>query len=200
MAQYDLNPGKEADYTCKIIILGDKGVGKTCVIQRFTDNVFSFNQMPTITMDIKSRLLYVNGKLCKLKIWDTAGQERFRSITSNYYRGSHGVIVVYDITDKKSFEHVTRWMDNFDQLVKDDVIRLLIGNKSDLKKERMVKEHQGQKLAKEKRMLFGETSAKENINIEHVFMKLVKEIIDKVKNAIFLEFLCRVIDESVAIV
>ncbi|CAK8695572.1 unnamed protein product [Clavelina lepadiformis] len=180
MTHLDLAVSQEI--TCKIVIIGDSGVGKTSVIRRFANNEFSFDVATTLGQDFRSRLLKVGSNTCRLQMWDTAGAERFRSISSVYFRGVNGAIIAYDITNNNSFNNVKEWMGNFDQLVDAGVPKLLIGNKCDLKTERKIEKAEGEKLAKASNMLFGETSAKDNINIEHVFMKLVENMIDMENN------------------
>ncbi|CAK8695573.1 unnamed protein product [Clavelina lepadiformis] len=175
----DLIPGKRAEHVCKVVMIGDSGVGKTCVIRRFIDNEFSYNFVATIGIDFKIRMMNVNGKYVKVQIWDTAGQERFRSITTAYYRGAKGVIIMYDITNQKSFENVTKWIVNFSRWAEDDVERLLIGNKCDKEDMRLVERIEGEQLAKQSEMMFSETSAKDDVNVDHAFMQLLTKIIDK---------------------
>eukprot|EP00957_Ditylum_brightwellii_P081550 6203956-Ditylum_brightwellii.AAC.1 len=97
------------DYLFKILLVGNSSVGKTCLLQQFVDNWFDESSIPTIGVDFKIRTLEISGKVAKLQIWDTAGQERFRTITTSYYRGAHGAVVVYDVTSRESFEDVKRW-------------------------------------------------------------------------------------------
>ncbi|XP_076810798.1 ras-related protein Rab-10-like [Clavelina lepadiformis] len=175
----DLIPGKRRELTCKLITIGDTNVGKTSVSTRFTDNQFSYESFNTIGIDFRIKMMNVNGKYVKVQIWDTAGQERFRSITTEYYRGAKGVIFVYDITDKKSFSKVNSWCRVFDAWGDKDAEKMLVGNKCDLEEKRQVEPEEGKKLAEEKGMMFYETSAKDNINIDHVFMKLLSKVVEQ---------------------
>ena len=122
-----MNP--DYDYLFKILLIGNSGVGKSSLLLRFADDTFTDNFMPTIGVDFKIRTLEVDGRTIKLQIWDTAGQERFKTITSSYYKGAHGIIVVYDITDKESFKNIDTWMNEVEKHASDNVSRILVGNK-----------------------------------------------------------------------
>ncbi|XP_072456395.1 ras-related protein Rab-35 isoform X2 [Notamacropus eugenii] len=115
---------RDYDHLFKLLIIGDSGVGKSSLLLRFADNTFSGSYITTIGVDFKIRTVEINGEKVKLQIWDTAGQERFRTITSTYYRGTHGVIVVYDVTSAESFVNVKRWLHEINQNC-DDVCRIL---------------------------------------------------------------------------
>uniref|UniRef100_A0A7S2TPC8 Uncharacterized protein n=1 Tax=Lotharella oceanica TaxID=641309 RepID=A0A7S2TPC8_9EUKA len=131
----DKNAG-ENDFT--LVMIGDAGVGKTALLLRFADDQFLGDYMPTVGVDFRYRKFDVDGKRVKLQIWDTAGQERFRTMTASYYRGAHGVVLVYDITNRESFEHVQGWMKSVDKYGREGVIRMVIGNKCDRESERQV--------------------------------------------------------------
>lgn len=170
---------KRADIICKLVIIGDSGVGKTAVMRRFTDDEFSVSFIATIGIDFKIRSMEVREKFVKVQIWDTAGQEKFRSITTVYYRGAKGVIIAYDITNRRSFENISAWMTGFRRWSDSDAIGVLIGNKCDMEYDRVVSKQEGQKLAKKHNLFFSETSAKDSINVEQTFMKLINTIVDK---------------------
>ncbi|KAK3527500.1 hypothetical protein QTP86_023717 [Hemibagrus guttatus] len=144
------------------------GVGKSSLLLRFADNTFSGSYITTIGVDFKIRTVEINGEKVKLQIWDTAGQERFRTITSTYYRGTHGVIVVYDVTSAESFVNVKRWLHEINQNC-DDVCRILVGNKNDDPNSKVVETADAQKFAEQMDIRLFETSAKENINVEDMF-------------------------------
>ena len=122
----------EYDYLFKVLLIGNSGVGKSSLLLRFADDVFNDNFMPTIGVDFKIRTVDVDQKTIKLQIWDTAGQERFKTITSSYYKGAHGIIVTYDITDRESFSKVSEWMREVDKHAQENISRILVGNKKDL--------------------------------------------------------------------
>ena len=159
---------RDYDHLFKLLIIGDSGVGKSSLLVRFADNTFSPNYITTIGVDFKIRTIVVNGERVKLQIWDTAGQERFRTITSTYYRGTHGVIVVYEVTSGDSFSNVKRWLDEINSHC-DNVQKILVGNKADEAERRVVLKEDAMKFARELNIPFFETSAKENVNVEQMF-------------------------------
>lgn len=173
-----MNP--DYDYLFKILLIGNSGVGKSSLLLRFADDTFTDNFMPTIGVDFKIRTLEVDGKTIKLQIWDTAGQERFKTITSSYYKGAHGIIVVYDVTDKESFKNIDTWMNEVEKHASDNVSRILVGNKSDLTDSRQVTTDEGKELADQYNIRFMETSAKESANVEEAFTLMTKEIKSRV--------------------
>ena len=146
----------------------------------FQDDVFNDNFMPTIGVDFKIRTIDVDGKTIKLQIWDTAGQERFKTITSSYYKGAHGIIVTYDITDRDSFAKVSEWMSEVDKHANENISRILVGNKKDLEDKREVPYSEGKELADHFNVKFLETSAKESMNVEDAFTDITREIKSKV--------------------
>jgi len=166
----------EYDYLFKLLLIGDSGVGKSCLLLRFADDTYTETYISTIGVDFKIRTIDVDGKLIKLQIWDTAGQERFRTITSSYYRGAHGIIVVYDVTDDESFTAVARWMTEIERFAGERVNKMLVGNKSDLESKRLVQYVQAKEFADNHDIPFFETSAKNNENVEEAFINLTKEI------------------------
>lgn len=173
-----MNP--DYDYLFKILLIGNSGVGKSSLLLRFADDTFTDNFMPTIGVDFKIRTLEVDGKTIKLQIWDTAGQERFKTITSSYYKGAHGIIVVYDVTDKESYKNIDTWMNEIEKHASDNVSRILVGNKNDLEDLRQVSTDVGKELADTYNVRFMETSAKESANVEQAFTLMTKEIKSRV--------------------
>ncbi|MES1908492.1 MAG: Ras-related protein RABD2c [Cercozoa sp. M6MM] len=173
----------EYDFLFKLLLIGDSGVGKSCILLRFADDTFSDSYISTIGVDFKIRTIELEGKTIKLQIWDTAGQERFRTITSSYYRGAHGIIVVYDITDMDSFTNVSTWLNEIDRFASESVSKLLVGNKCDLASQRVVSLEQAQSFAKEKQMTLLETSAKSAQNVEEAFKKMASQIKKKVESS-----------------
>ena len=132
--------------------------------------------MPTIGVDFKIRTIDVDGKTIKLQIWDTSGQERFKTITSSYYKGAHGIIVTYDITDRDSFAKVSEWMSEVDKNTNKNISRILVGNKKDLEDKRKVPYSEGKELGDHFNVRFLETSAKESMNVEDAFINITREI------------------------
>merc|ERR1711939_824918 len=168
---------KSYDMLIKLLLIGDSGVGKSCLLCRYADDVFNSNFIATIGIDFKVRTIELDGKKIKLQIWDTAGQERFRTITQAYYRGAMGILLVYDVTDDKSFNNVRTWHSNVEQHASEGVNKILIGNKCDWTDKKVITEQQGQELADELGLRFLETSAKTNINVEEGFFALARDII-----------------------
>ena len=175
---------KAYDYLFKLLLIGESGVGKTCVLFRFSDDAFNSSFISTIGIDFKIRTIELEDKKIKLQIWDTAGQERFRTITTAYYRGAMGIMIVYDITNPKSFENVKNWIKNIEENASDDVELMLLGNKCDMEDSRAVTREQGEKLALEYGIPFMETSAKANINVEEAFFQLAKNIKKKMDDTV----------------
>ena len=128
----------EYDYLFKLLLIGDSGVGKSCLLLRFADDTYTESYISTIGVDFKIRTIQLEGKTIKLQIWDTAGQERFRTITSSYYRGAHGIIVVYDVTEMETFNNVKQWLHEIDRYASEGVNKLLVGNKADLVTKKQV--------------------------------------------------------------
>ncbi|KAL6595052.1 hypothetical protein ACP70R_048155 [Stipagrostis hirtigluma subsp. patula] len=157
-------------------VLRAGGVGKSCLLLRFSDDTFTTSFITTIGIDFKVRTVELDGKRVKLQIWDTAGQERFRTITTAYYRGAMGILLVYDVTDESSFNNIRNWIRNIEQHASDNVNKILVGNKVDMDTKRVVSTAQGQKLADEYGMQFFETSAKTNQNVEQVFFTIARDI------------------------
>mmetsp|Transcript_18609 Transcript_18609/g.60658 ORF Transcript_18609/g.60658 Transcript_18609/m.60658 type:complete len:203 (+) Transcript_18609:51-659(+) len=169
-----MNP--EYDYLFKLLLIGDSGVGKSCLLFRFADDTYRESYISTIGVDFKIRTVDLEGKTVKLQIWDTAGQERFRTITSSYYRGAHGIIVVYDVTSQESFNNVKTWLNEIDRYAHDGVNKLLVGNKSDKTAEKEVDYQTAKAFADEVGIPFLETSAKDATNVEQAFMTMASEI------------------------
>ena len=135
--------------------------------------------MNSIGVDFKLKNIEIDNKKIKLQIWDTAGQERFRTITTSYYKGAHAIVIVFDITDKDSFEHVKIWMQDIDKFAKQGVMRILVGNKCDLEHQRAVTKNEGNEMALKYGIKYLETSAKDTINIENLFVDTAKKLLEK---------------------
>lgn len=169
----------EYDFLFKLLLIGDSGVGKSCLLLRFADDTYTESYISTIGVDFKIRTIELEGKTVKLQIWDTAGQERFRTITSSYYRGAHGIIVVYDVTDNESFTHVKQWLTEIDRYASEGVNKLLVGNKSDLTGKKVVEYSVAKEFADQLNIPFLETSAKNATNVEQAFLTMAKQIKDR---------------------
>ncbi|KAJ8917324.1 hypothetical protein NQ315_002346 [Exocentrus adspersus] len=167
---------RDYDHLFKLLIIGDSGVGKSSLLLRFSDNTFTGSYITTIGVDFKIKTVNVNGQKVKLQIWDTAGQERFRTITSTYYRGTHGVIVVYDVTNGESFANVKRWLHEIEQNC-DLVDKVLVGNKNDTPERKVVLTEDAQRFASTMNIQLFETSAKDNINVEEMFMAITRLVL-----------------------
>nr|XP_054369463.1 ras-related protein Rab-8B isoform X2 [Mirounga angustirostris] len=189
---------KTYDYLFKLLLIGDSGVGKTCLLFRFSEDAFNTTFISTIGswvswlqtgfrqrhrqetrgeetrrhqgIDFKIRTIELDGKKIKLQIWDTAGQERFRTITTAYYRGAMGIMLVYDITNEKSFDNIKNWIRNIEEHASSDVERMILGNKCDMNDKRQVSKERGEKLAIDYGIKFLETSAKSSTNVEEVMI------------------------------
>ena len=172
---------EEYDMMFKILLLGDSGVGKSSLLLRYTKNEFMPDMRATIGVEFGLKFLKIDNLQLKIQIWDTAGMERYRSLTSAYYKGAKGVIVVYDICRKKSFESIDRWIDDFKSKANEDAVILLIGNKSDLNEQREVGIEEAASIAQKKNLAFMETSAKDNNNVEKAFLTLFEKIMKKYK-------------------
>merc|ERR1712142_357186 len=170
---------KTYDLLFKLLLIGDSGVGKTCILFRFSDDAFNTTFISTIGIDFKIKTVELRGKKIKLQIWDTAGQERFHTITTSYYRGAMGIMLVYDITQPKTFDNIAKWLRNIDEHANEDVEKMILGNKCDMEDKRMVSKERGESIAREHGIRFLETSAKANINVETAFMDLAQAILDK---------------------
>jgi Ras-related protein Rab-1A len=169
----------EYDYLFKLLLIGDSGVGKSCLLLRFADDTYTESYISTIGVDFKIRTIELEGKTVKLQIWDTAGQERFRTITSSYYRGAHGIIVVYDVTDNDTFTNVKQWLQEIDRYASEGVNKLLVGNKSDLTSKKVVEYSVAKEFADQLAIPFLETSAKSATNVEQAFLTMAKQIKDR---------------------
>ena len=170
---------EKKEFLYKILLLGDSSVGKTCFLMRYVDNTFQEIHMSTIGLDYKLKTVQLeDGKMVKIQIWDTAGQDRFRSITKNYYKGAHGIVLIYDVTNKKSFENVSNWINQIREEVSDKVTIVLVGNKIDEEEKRVVTTEQGKKMANDIKIMLFECSAKTGVNIDSTFNELVKKTLE----------------------
>eukprot|EP01013_Petalomonas_cantuscygni_P038163 TRINITY_DN69208_c0_g1_i1.p2 TRINITY_DN69208_c0_g1~~TRINITY_DN69208_c0_g1_i1.p2 ORF type:complete len:217 (+),score=39.81 TRINITY_DN69208_c0_g1_i1:205-855(+) len=169
-------------YQFKYIIIGDTGVGKSCLLLQFTDKRFTPVHDLTIGVEFGSRIITIDKKFIKLQVWDTAGQESFRSITRSYYRRTPGCLLVYDITRRETFDHLTQWLEDARQNASIHMTIILIGNKSDLEARRQVSTAEGQAFAAEHGLLFIETSAKTAENVDAAFLQSAEAIYRKIQS------------------
>jgi len=173
----------EHDYFFKILLIGDSGVGKSCLLLRFADDSWTDSHISTIGVDFKIKTLNCDQKVIKLQIWDTAGQERFRTITSSYYRGAQGIILVFDCTDMESFNNVKQWLGEIDRYACENVNKLLVGNKTDLVQGRVVDKSVAQEFADSMSIPYIETSAKNATGVEDAFMLMARAIKDRLASS-----------------
>lgn len=169
------------EYIFKYIIIGDMGVGKSCLLQNFTEGRFAPDSPHTIGVEFGTRIIEVTGRKIKLQVWDTAGQERFRAVTKSYYRGAAGALLVYDVTRRATFNHLTSWLADAKNLTNPNTVIMLIGNKKDLEDQREVTFEEASRFAKENGLLFVEASAKTGENVEHAFLKTASMIFENVE-------------------
>lgn len=167
---------QKIDYMYKIIVIGDSAVGKTQTLSRFVKNEFCFDSKSTIGVEFQTRTITINDKVIKAQIWDTAGQERYRAVTSAYYRGALGAMLVYDITKRQSFDNIARWVDEILTHADKSIVIMLIGNKADLSDRREVPTEDAVEYAQQKGLFFSETSALKGDNVESAFFKVLEEI------------------------
>ncbi|XP_034531829.1 ras-related protein Rab-15-like [Notolabrus celidotus] len=168
---------KQYDVLVRLLMLGDSGVGKTCMLRRFTESEFNPTHISTIGVDFKMKTLEIDGVKVRVQIWDTAGQERYKTITKQYYRRAQGIVFVYDITNRLSFQHLAMWATDVDEFAPDKVQRILVGNKSDDEPSREVTRDQGSKLAETYGMDFFETSASTSTNISESFTRATELVL-----------------------
>ncbi|KAK4267040.1 hypothetical protein QN277_023881 [Acacia crassicarpa] len=170
------NGHEKIDYVFKVVVIGDSAVGKTQILSRFAKNEFCFDSKSTIGVEFQTRTVTINGKVIKAQIWDTAGQERYRAVTSAYYRGALGAMLVYDITKRQSFDHVARWVEELRAHADNSIVIMLIGNKADLVDLRAVPTEDAVEFAEDQGLFFSETSALNGENVESAFFQLLEEI------------------------
>ena len=169
---------KDSDITIKLLLIGNAYVGKTLIVQKFIDNTFSKSTVSTIGVDLQSKIIDINGKKVKYLIWDTAGEDRMKTMTYSYYRGCHVILIVYDVTERKSFQNVTTWVECIDKFAKSNVLRILVGNKTDLEDKRVVTNEEGKKLAEANGLKYYEISALKITGLHEMFEDIAKEYVE----------------------
>ncbi|KAK4767321.1 hypothetical protein SAY87_023987 [Trapa incisa] len=168
------------DYVFKVVLIGDSAVGKSQILSRFARNEFSLDSKATIGVEFQTRTLVIEHKSIKAQIWDTAGQERYRAVTSAYYRGAVGAMLVYDITRRQSFDHIPRWLEELRSHADKNIVIMLVGNKTDLEKQRAVSTEDAKEFAEKEGLFFLETSALNASNVESAFFTVLTEIFNVV--------------------
>ncbi|WOK99264.1 ras-related protein RABA1f-like [Canna indica] len=164
------------DYLFKVVLIGDSGVGKSNLLTRFTRNVFSLESKATIGVEFATRTIHAEDKVIKAQIWDTAGQERYRAITSAYYRGAVGALIVYDVTRRLTFENVEKWLKELRDHTDSNTVIMLVGNKADLRDIRAVTTEDAMAFAERENTFFMETSALESTNVDTAFREVLTQI------------------------
>lgn len=170
----DMNP--KIDYVFKVVLIGDSAVGKSQILSRFARDEFSLDSKATIGVEFQTRTVVIDHKSVKAQIWDTAGQERYRAVTSAYYRGAVGAMLVYDITKRQTFDHVPRWLEELRNHADNNIVIMLVGNKCDLDNLRAVPTEDAKEFAQKEGLFFLETSALEATNVETAFLTVLTEI------------------------
>jgi Ras-related protein Rab-1A len=171
--------GKDYDYIFKIVLIGDTCVGKSCILVRFSDDVFVENYVTTIGVDFRFKTMIIKNKIAKIQIWDTAGQERYRSITTAYYRGAAAIIICCDSTNKESFYNINNWIEEISKYTDKDVDKLILMNKCDLIEERKIDKNEISKFEKESGLKVMEVSAKTGKGVDKAFEYIIEKLIDK---------------------
>ena len=169
---------EDYDFIFKVLLLGNSDVGKSSILLRYVDSVWNETFVPTIGVDFKVKTVEIGDKKVKMQIWDTAGQERFRNVISTYFRGGNGLLLIYDITNKDSFKNLESWLIEIEKNASENILKILIGNKSDLEEDREISKEEGQAFANRNGMQFMETSAKMNTNVDEAFQALGKLMIE----------------------
>ena len=169
--------GEDYEYIFKVLLLGNSNVGKSSLFLRFVDDIWNDTFVPTIGVDFKIKTFDIDEKKIKMQIWDTAGQERFKNIIASYYRGAHGILLIYDVTDKDSFKNLSNWIIEIEKNANKNVLKLLIGNKTDLEDKRVITYNQGKEFADGYGLKYIETSAKKKLNVNEAFETIGRELI-----------------------
>jgi small GTP-binding protein len=168
--------GRRFDFSLKIVVVGDSGVGKTCLLLKYIRDVFDPDTQTTLGVEFMTKIVETEKHRIQLQLWDTAGQELFRSVTRGYYRGAAGAFICFDLTQHDTFDHVGRWLHDVKEVARSDVVAVLIGNKSDLGDKRDVTSEEAQAFATANKMLYFETSAKTGDQLNESVDGIVEKI------------------------
>ena len=180
-----MSENANVDFPFKILLLGDSSVGKTCFLKRYTDDTFQDAYLSTIGFDFKFKSITLNnGKEVRVQLWDTAGQERFRSITKSYYKGAHGIILMYDVTNRKTYDNIKKWLNQIRDETGNRISIILVANKIDCEELRQVTKEEGESLAKSCNLPIFEASAKDSINVKESFQFLAEKINENISTII----------------
>jgi len=174
---------EKVDFLFKILLIGDSGVGKSCLLLRYCEETFTTSFITTLGIDFKLKTIKLDNKIIKLQIWDTAGQEKFRTITNSFYRGAMGVFLVYDVTNEETFKAIRKWMHNIHTHAPDNVTTILMANKCDIAQSRVVPRERGEQVSKEVNLKHYEVSAKSGLNVNDAFLAMAQEIKKKMADS-----------------
>ena len=175
-----LTKNKDYDYIFKLVLIGDTCVGKSCILVRFSDDIFDDNYVTTIGVDFRFKTMAIKNKIVKIQIWDTAGQERYRSITTAYYRGAAAIIICCDCTNRESFDNIKNWIEEISKYTDNDSVdKIVFLNKCDLNEERCIKKEEIEQSEKENGIKILEVSAKTGEGIDAGFEYIINKLIDK---------------------
>jgi small GTP-binding protein len=174
--------GRKFDFSLKVVVIGESGVGKTCLLIRFVRDTFDEDTQSTLGIEFLSKIIQTETRRIQLQLWDTAGQELFRTVTRGYYRGSAGALVLFDLSNRDSFDNVERWLQDVKSVARDDVVLILIGNKSDLEEKRQVSKEEAADFAEQHGMHYFEASAKTGANVSEAVNTCVALIEKNLKN------------------
>ena len=180
-----MSENANVDFAFKILLLGDSSVGKTCFLKRYTDDTFQDAYLSTIGFDFKFKSITLNnGKEVRVQLWDTAGQERFRTIAKSYYKGAHGIVLMYDVTNRKTYDNIKKWLNQIRDETGNRISIILVANKIDCKELRQVTKEEGESLAKSCNLSIFEASAKDSINVKESFQFLAEKISENISTII----------------
>jgi small GTP-binding protein len=177
--------GHRFDFSLKIVVVGDSGVGKTCLLLRFVRDEWEPDCQPTLGVEFLAKIINTEGHRIQLQLWDTAGQELFRSVTRGYYRGAAGALLLFDITSRETFQDIEHWLQDLREVARPDLTVVLIGNKADLTQQREVTEEEARAYAEKNRMTYFETSAKTGDNVTGSVTACVLDIERRVDAGVF---------------